>query len=70
MSTIALATRGIVPFDRTRHVAIRCAWFKDHNYRGDKETTYMPPKNMTAAVLTKPLRGKHFKSLLSLLLLK
>jgi len=68
MSTIALATRGASSSDRTRHIAIRCAWFKDRHDTGDIETIYMPTENMIADILTKPLQGKHFIRLRSLLL--
>ena len=68
MSTIALATRGASSSDRTRHIAIRCAWLKDRHDTGDIETIYMPTEDMIADILTKPLQGEHFKRLRSLLL--
>jgi hypothetical protein len=68
MSTIALATRGIASSDRTRHVAIRCAWLKDRHDTGEIETIYMPTEDMIADILTKPLQGEQFKRLRSLLL--
>lgn len=65
---MALIKSGKSNSYRTRHLKARYFFIKDHIEQGDIALEYMPTKQMTADVLTKPLGGSLFKSLVSKLL--
>ena len=62
-STIILAERGKNHSPRTKHIAVRYFFIKDRIEHGDIALKYLPTAKMIADMLTKPLKGEHFRTL-------
>ena len=62
-STIRIAFNGKSCSDRTKHIKLRYFFVKQYIDSGEFEVTHCPTAMMTADILTKPLQGKHFKTL-------
>ena len=67
-STMKLAENGRSQSDRTRHINIRYYFIKQYLENGELNLNYCPTLSMIADALTKPLQGKQFEFLRSLLL--
>ena len=67
-STMKLAQVGRSTSDRTRHINIRYYFVKQYLENGALKIQYCPTLSMIADILTKPLQGKKFEYLRSLLL--
>jgi hypothetical protein len=67
-STIALAEKGHSSSERTRHISIRYFFIKDRINAGEIRVEYMPTADMISDILTKPLQGELFRTLLRKLL--
>jgi len=67
-STINLAEKGRSTSERTRHVNIRYFFIHDRIKSGEVKIMYMPTKEMTSDILTKPLQGALFTRLRAKLL--
>jgi hypothetical protein len=52
-----------VEHSRTKHIAIRYQFLRDHQQRGDIEIAYVIPKEQLANIFTKPLYEKTFTKL-------
>ena len=52
-----------VEHNRTKHIAIRYHFLKDHQQQGDIEIAYINTKNQLADIFTKPLDEKSFTKL-------
>ena len=65
---MAMISKGKSTAVRSRHVNIRYYWLKDRIDNGEVTITYLPTAEMVADVLTKPIQGKKFVYLRSLLL--
>jgi hypothetical protein len=52
-----------VEHSRTKHIDIRYHFLRDHQQRGDIETTYVSTKEQLANIFTKPLDEKTFSKL-------
>jgi hypothetical protein len=51
------------PVVRTKHIAIRYHFLRDHQQRGDIEFAYVSTKEQLADIFTKPLDEKTFTKL-------
>jgi hypothetical protein len=60
-STIMLANKGRSTSHRTRHIAIKYFFIKDHIENEDINVVYVGTDNMVADFFTKPLQGAMFK---------
>jgi hypothetical protein len=49
-----------VEHSRTKHIAIRYHFLRDHQQRGDTEIAYVSTKEQLADIFTKPLDEKTF----------
>jgi hypothetical protein len=56
--------------NRTKHIAVRFQFAKDHVHRGDVELSYVPTEDNIADMMTKPLAGTKIKYLRELALLQ
>jgi hypothetical protein len=61
-SAICMADNPI-EHSRTKHIAIRCHFLRDHQQRGDIEIAYVSTKEQLADTFTKPLDAKTFTKL-------
>jgi hypothetical protein len=52
-----------VEHSRTKHIAIRCHFLRDHQQRRDIEIAYINTKEQLADIFTKPLDEKSFTKL-------
>jgi hypothetical protein len=52
-----------VEYSRTKHIAIRYHFLRDHQQRGDIEISYVSTKEQLADIFTKPLDEKTFTKL-------
>jgi hypothetical protein len=52
-----------VEHSRTKHIAIRYHFLRDHQQRGDIEIAYVSTKEQLAVIFTKPLDEKTFTKL-------
>jgi hypothetical protein len=52
-----------VEHSRTKHIAIRYHFLRDHQQRGDIEIAYINTKDQLADIFTKPLDEKSFTKL-------
>jgi hypothetical protein len=52
-----------VEHSRTKHIAIRYHFLRDHQQRGDIEISYVSTKEQLTDILTKPLDDKTFTKL-------
>jgi hypothetical protein len=52
-----------VEHSRTKHIAIRYHFLRDHQQRGDIEIAYVSTKEQLANIFTKPLDEKTFTKL-------
>jgi hypothetical protein len=52
-----------VEHSRTKHIAIRYHFLRDHQQRGDIEIAYINTKEQLANIFTKPLDEKTFTKL-------
>jgi hypothetical protein len=52
-----------VEHSRTKHIAIRYHFLRDHQQRGDIEVSYVSTKEQLADIFTKPLDEKTFTKL-------
>jgi hypothetical protein len=52
-----------VEHSRTKHIAIRYHFLRDHQQRGDIEIAYVSTKEKLADIFTKPLDEKTFTNL-------
>jgi hypothetical protein len=66
-STIRLLEKGHSTSMRTRHINIRYFYLKDRIDTGDIKIEYCPTEDMLADMFTKPLQGKLFIRLRSLI---
>jgi hypothetical protein len=60
-SAIRMADNPI-EHSRTKHIAIRYHFLRDHQHRGDIEIAYVSSKDQLADIFTKPLDEKTFRS--------
>ena len=67
-SVMHLIKNGFSNSERTRHINIRYFWLKDRMESGDIKIIYLKTEDMIADILTKPIQGKLFIKLRSLLL--
>jgi hypothetical protein len=51
-----------IEHSRTKHIAIRYHFLRDHQHRGDIEIAYVSSKDQLADIFTKPLDEKTFRS--------
>jgi hypothetical protein len=58
-SAICMAD-NLVEHNRTKHIAIRYHFLRDHQQRGDIEKAYINTKEQLADIFTKPLDEKTF----------
>jgi hypothetical protein len=56
-------TDNPVEHSRTKHIAIRYHFLRDHQQRGDIEIAYINTKDQFADIFTKPLDEKTFTKL-------
>jgi hypothetical protein len=56
--------------NRTKHIAVRFQFAKDHVHKNDIELKYVSTEDNIADMLTKPLAGSKIKTLRELALLK
>ena len=69
LSTIALERNGRMSSSkRTKHIAAKYFFIKDHVDRGAVSMKYCPTEEMWADVLTKPLQGSKFRLMRSFLM--
>jgi hypothetical protein len=54
---------NLVEYSRTKHIAIRYHFLRDHQQRGDIEIAYVSTKEHLADIFTKPLDEKTFTKL-------
>jgi hypothetical protein len=52
-----------VEHSRTKHIAIRYHFLRDHQQKGDIEISYISTKEQLADIFTKPLEEKTFTKL-------
>jgi hypothetical protein len=52
-----------IEHSRTKHIAIRYHFLRDHQQRGDIEIAYVSTKEQLADIITKPLDEKTFTKL-------
>jgi hypothetical protein len=52
-----------IEHSRTKHIAIRYHFLRDHQQRGDIEIAYVSTKEQLADIFTKPLDEKTFTKL-------
>jgi hypothetical protein len=52
-----------VEHSRTKHIAIRYHFLRDHQQKGDNEIAYVSTKEQLADIFTKPLDEKMFTKL-------
>jgi hypothetical protein len=56
-------TDNLIEHSRTKHIAIRYHFLRDHQQRGDIEIAYVSTKEQLADIFTKPLDEKTFTKL-------
>ena len=61
-SAIRMAN-NLIEHSRTKHIAIRYHFLRDHQQRGDIEIAYVSTKEQLAGIFTKPLDEKTFSKL-------
>jgi hypothetical protein len=61
-SVISMADNA-VEHSRTKHIAIRYHFIRDHQQKGDIEIDYVSTQNQLADIFTKPLDEKTFSKL-------
>ena len=62
-STITMITERKKESMRTRHINVRYFWLRERIKEKELTIVYVPTKNMLADILTKPMQGNLFKSL-------
>ena len=67
-STIQLARNGQPNSDATRHISIRYFFVHDRMKNNEIKLEWISTDDMISDILTKPIQGKKFKELRSLLL--
>jgi hypothetical protein len=68
-SAILLHRNGTASSSRnTRHINIRYFFMKDRNKAGEIEIVHCPSKEMIADFFTKPIQGKRFSELRSVIM--
>jgi hypothetical protein len=65
---IAMVAKGRPENPRTRHINVRFFFIKDRVDAGELEVVYVPTEVLVADIMTKPLQGKRFKDLRTMLM--
>jgi hypothetical protein len=63
-SSITLLNKGMSTSEKTRHIAIRFFFVNDRIEAREVVLEYMPTGDMIADIMTKPLQGDLFRSMI------
>ena len=67
-AAIALAHKGILTSERTRHISVRYFFIKDRIESMEIVMEHLGTEDLVADILTKPLQGELFRKLRRMLL--